>query len=212
MMKKFLLASALLCLLPFVIVHAENITREHCDNWISESRDNNILPELMQTALQKQNNLKQWTSGIPSFELELTNVCKEVSQTEEKSPEESRLLQKTTLLLQNTIQNYKTLETRERMPFVHDGDVLPGPSTEEDGSYYVEQRFIPKFVNGTLVFLISLSVLMVIVGGLMFLFSSGDSDLTARAKTTIIWSIVGVIITLLAYAIVQFVIGIDFGL
>jgi hypothetical protein len=98
------------------------------------------------------------------------------------------------------------------MPFVHDGNILPGPKNGENGSDYVEQQFIPKFVNGSLMFLISLSILMVIIGGLMFLFSSGDSDLVSRAKTTIIWSIVGVVLTILAYAIVQFIIGIDFSL
>lgn len=211
MMKKFLLVF-LLCFAPILATHAADITRVDCETWNTPERNIQDLPPIIQETLKTQQNLKQWTTDIVDFQDTLSNVCSKVAATKTNSPEESRLLQKATLSVAKTLADYKALETRKRMPFVHDGNVLPGPSAEEDESFYVEQKFIPKFVNGTLIFLMSLSILMIIIGGLMFLFSSGDSDLTARAKTTIMWSIIGVIITILAYAIVQFIIGIDFGL
>jgi hypothetical protein len=172
-----------------------------------------------QETIQKKLNLSDEQIGeylknknATLIEHDVFNLCNELTFLTPTPAHLERISRKIDLALQQALADYKTLETRERMPFVHDGNVLPGPSRDEDGSFYVEQKFIPKFVNGSLIFLMSLSILMVIVGGLMFLFSSGDSDLTARAKTTIIWAIVGVILTILAYAIVQFIIGIDFTL
>ena len=222
MMKKFLLIS-LLCFAPIFATHAADLTEQDCQNfgtyWLGlENRTTENfqkLPASLQDVLKKKENLRQWISSseISTIEEKIGLVfvsCLDANENTDAT--KTRYLKRATLSLED-IENYmKTLETRARMPFVHDGNVLPGPSTEEDGSFYVEQKFIPKFVNGTLIFLMSLSILMIIVGGLMFLFSSGDSDLTARAKTTIIWSVVGVIITILAYAIVQFIIGIDFTL
>lgn len=219
MMKKFLLVS-LLCFAPIFATHAADITVEDCEAWITydetySAEDFAKLPALIQDVLKKYEELRTWTSldkrGFIDIKVadELLS-CTDIEDEEEKT--QTLILKSITLNLKKALADYKTLETRSRMPFVHDGNVLPGPSRDEDGSFYVEQKFIPKFVNGTLIFLMSLSILMVIVGGLMFLFSSGDSDLTARAKTTIIWAIVGVILTILAYAIVQFIIGIDFSL
>jgi hypothetical protein len=228
MMKKILLVS-LLCFAPIFATHAADLTEQNCIDWGNYSDEESpeevsytALPQLIQDVLNKENRLRKWISTnnqnllVEKTVIELRteealNECAAISQVEDKTLKE-RTLSKITLSLKKALAEYDTLETRARMPFVHDGNVLPGPSTEEDGSFYVEQKFIPKFVNGTLIFLMSLSILMIIIGGLMFLFSSGDSDLTARAKTTIMWSIVGVIITILAYAIVQFIIGIDFTL
>ena len=121
-------------------------------------------------------------------------------------------LRKAELHAQNAINELKRVHTEKRMPFIHHGGILPGATEKGEASDYVENQLIPKFVNGVLVMLISLSVLMLIIGGVMFLVAGGDSDSTARAKTIVMWSIVGVVITILSYSIVQFIIGIDFSL
>lgn len=51
------------------------------------------------------------------------------------------------------------------------------------------------------------AVIMLIVGGLMYIFSGGDPNNTKRAKDTILYTIVGIVVALLAYAIVTFVVG-----
>ena len=45
----------------------------------------------------------------------------------------------------------------------------------------------------------------------MFLISSGDDELKTKAKDTIFWGIVGVAIAVMSYAMVKFVVGLDFG-
>lgn len=51
----------------------------------------------------------------------------------------------------------------------------------------------------------SLAVIMVIVGGLQYVLSAGDPKRTARAKETILYSVIGVVIALSAYAIVTYI-------
>lgn len=49
------------------------------------------------------------------------------------------------------------------------------------------------------------AVIMVIIGGLFFVISSGDSTKTAKARNTIIYALVGLVIVALAQIIVHFV-------
>jgi len=51
------------------------------------------------------------------------------------------------------------------------------------------------------------AVIMIIVGGLKYTTSNGDSAAVTSAKNTILYSIVGLIVAILAYAIVKFVLG-----
>lgn len=52
-----------------------------------------------------------------------------------------------------------------------------------------------------------LSVIMLIFGGLRYIISGGNSAAVTSAKNTILYAIVGLIIAIFAYAIVNFVIG-----
>lgn len=49
------------------------------------------------------------------------------------------------------------------------------------------------------------AVVMIIIGGFLYLTSGGDSNRVASAKNTIIYAIVGLVIALLAQALVRFV-------
>ena len=51
------------------------------------------------------------------------------------------------------------------------------------------------------------AVIMIIIGGLKYVTSNGDSAAVTSAKNTILYSVVGIIVALLAYAIVKFVLG-----
>lgn len=51
------------------------------------------------------------------------------------------------------------------------------------------------------------SVIMLIWGGLRYIISGGDSKKVTDAKNTIMYAIIGLIIAILAYAIVNFVIN-----
>ena len=52
-----------------------------------------------------------------------------------------------------------------------------------------------------------LSVIMLIYGGLRYVISGGDSKKVTDAKNTIMYAIIGLIIAVLSYAIVNFVVG-----
>ena len=53
---------------------------------------------------------------------------------------------------------------------------------------------------------------MIIVAGFQMTTSAGDAAKVAKAKNTMLYAIIGLIITLLAYAIVNFVLKSAFGM
>jgi hypothetical protein len=58
----------------------------------------------------------------------------------------------------------------------------------------------------TLTFLVgAVSVIMIIIGGLRYVLSNGDSKAVTAAKDTILYAIIGVVVALVAYAVVHFV-------
>lgn len=60
----------------------------------------------------------------------------------------------------------------------------------------------------TLTFIVgSVSVIMIIIGGLRYVLSSGDSKATVEAKNTILYAIIGVVVAIVAYAVISFVNG-----
>lgn len=65
-----------------------------------------------------------------------------------------------------------------------------------------------KTLVNTLIFIVGiLSVVMIIWGGIMYTISTGDAGRIKKAKDTLTYSIVGLIIAILAFAIVNWVIG-----
>jgi hypothetical protein len=66
--------------------------------------------------------------------------------------------------------------------------------------------FVATLVD-TLVFIVGfLSVFGIIIGGILYVTSSGDSSNVTKAKNTITYSIIGLVVAILAYAIVRFVV------
>ncbi len=63
-------------------------------------------------------------------------------------------------------------------------------------------------VTNVLLFIVgALSVIMVIVGGLRYVISGGNSTAVTAAKNTILYAIVGLVIAFLAFAAVNFVLN-----
>ena len=52
-----------------------------------------------------------------------------------------------------------------------------------------------------------ISVIMIVVGGLQYTTSSGDTSKVTKAKNTIMYGVIGLVISILAYAIVNFVLN-----
>lgn len=63
-------------------------------------------------------------------------------------------------------------------------------------------------IVNVLLFLIgAISVVMLIIGGIRYTISAGDSGSVTAAKNTIMYALIGLIIAFLAYAIVNWVLG-----
>ncbi|MFI5212823.1 MAG: hypothetical protein ACHQTE_02585 [Candidatus Saccharimonadales bacterium] len=63
-----------------------------------------------------------------------------------------------------------------------------------------------RTVTNVLLFIIgAISVIMLIIGGIRYVVSGGDSSAVTGAKNTILYAIVGIVVALLAYALVNFV-------
>lgn len=61
-------------------------------------------------------------------------------------------------------------------------------------------------VTNTLIFIVGgISVIMIIVGGIRYVISAGNATQITAAKTTILYAIVGLVISIAAYAIVTFI-------
>lgn len=52
-----------------------------------------------------------------------------------------------------------------------------------------------------------LAVIMIVYGGIQYTMSAGDAGKVKKAKDTILYGIIGLIVALLAFAIVNFVLG-----
>jgi hypothetical protein len=64
-----------------------------------------------------------------------------------------------------------------------------------------------KVVVNVLLFLIgAVSVIVIIIGGIRYVTSNGDASQVTGAKNTILYAVIGIIVALLAYAIVNFVV------
>lgn len=78
------------------------------------------------------------------------------------------------------------------------GDQVPENITEEDG-------LIKRVVNILLFIIGAIAVIMLIIGGIRYTISGGDQSQVTSAKNTILYAIVGIIVAIFAYAIVNFV-------
>ncbi|MCF7830514.1 hypothetical protein K9M41_00750 [Candidatus Gracilibacteria bacterium] len=115
------------------------------------------------------------------------------------------------------------------VPPVFTGGVLPGPVTNSEGIIgndgsgrvtgtagatgqdYVVENLIPGISNGFIMAFLAVCVVMIIIAGVYFVFSSGDSEMKQKAKDIIFWVAVAAVLAMLAVAIVRFVIGLNFS-
>ena len=64
-----------------------------------------------------------------------------------------------------------------------------------------------RIVNILLFLVGAISVVMLIVGGIRYVISAGDQNAVTGAKNTILYAIIGLVISFLAFAAVRFVVG-----
>ncbi len=65
-----------------------------------------------------------------------------------------------------------------------------------------------KQVTNTILYIVGIiAVIMLIIGGIKYVVSGGDSKKVTDAKNTVLYAIIGLVIAFLAFAIVNFVIS-----
>lgn len=93
---------------------------------------------------------------------------------------------------------------------------LPCISTEtqEKGGTEVRDIIVNKFGGGFLKSFLGIvavtCVIFIIVGGMQMHLAFGNEDQIKKAKTTLLWAIVGLVISILSVAIVQIISKLDF--
>lgn len=70
---------------------------------------------------------------------------------------------------------------------------------------------VPAILNGVIGVLALVAVVVVIIGGINYMTSSGDAGKVKKAKDTILYGLIGLIVCVLAFAIVNFVVGTILG-
>ncbi len=65
---------------------------------------------------------------------------------------------------------------------------------------------VQQIINVLLFIVGAISVIMIILGGIKYVLSNGDSSQITSAKNTILYAVIGLIVALLGYAIVNFVV------
>lgn len=68
--------------------------------------------------------------------------------------------------------------------------------------------FIGTIIDVLIFVIAAVAVVMIIYGGILFTTSAGNANLVKRAKDTITYSVVGLVVAVLAYAIVHWVLDI----
>jgi len=82
-----------------------------------------------------------------------------------------------------------------------------GPANGSVSLFEGPNALIPRIIS-TLLFLVGgIAVIMVIIGGIRYVLSNGDQNAVTAAKNTILYAVIGLIVAILAYALVQFIIS-----
>lgn len=81
-----------------------------------------------------------------------------------------------------------------------------GLNSVSNGSRTDVGGLIKSIVNALLFALGAIAVVMIVIGGIRYTTSNGDSSQVTSAKNTIMYAVIGLIIAIMAYSIVNFVI------
>lgn len=101
-----------------------------------------------------------------------------------------------------------TLRAGEDLPTVAQCNLPKDEESPGGGDLFTT---IQGIINWVLAALGIVAVIMMIIGGVTYMTSQGDPGKTKKAKDTILYGIIGLIVALLAYAIVNFVLANIFG-
>lgn len=80
--------------------------------------------------------------------------------------------------------------------------VVPASEVTRNETVSTIPELIGNMIDFILPVIAAVAVLMVIYGGVLYITSGGDPEKTGKAKKTLLWAVLGVMVVVLAYAIV----------
>jgi hypothetical protein len=87
------------------------------------------------------------------------------------------------------------------------GSIGGGNACTNDNAKNGLSNFLRQIINILLFIIGAIAVVMIIIGGLRYVLSGGDQSQITGAKNTILYAVVGLVVAIMAYAIVNFVVG-----
>lgn len=182
-------------------------------------RQYRIVMEYVRTKLLTAESFQQQENeslGIPAVELKRNHESILFSEIEagiaSKRVKADWSIQKEKDLYKELITYFeKPLDNpvAELRKHTSNGDILPGTRNAE-GTDFVMQNVLPGVINTILVVILSVSVLMLMAGGGLYVMSAGNAESTKKALDMIIWTVVGTVAAVLVFSAVKFIIGIDY--
>ncbi len=82
-----------------------------------------------------------------------------------------------------------------------------GKGTEQQGNLFGSGGIFTTITNALLFLIGAISVIMLVYGGFRYATSGGNQESVNAAKNTILYAIVGLVVAILGFAIVQWVVG-----
>lgn len=82
---------------------------------------------------------------------------------------------------------------------------IPHNTDNQTNKTYLENQLLPGIAATIIGIVGGLSLLFVIISGIQFLTSYGNGDAMSKAKNTLTWAIIGIIVASLSYAIVRII-------
>ena len=102
------------------------------------------------------------------------------------------------------------LSTLSAGAYVHASSVVNGVNAargDDQPAMLFGDAGVFSTISNVLLFIVgAIAVIMIVIGGIRYTVSGGDSSAVKGAKDTILYAVIGVVVALLAYAIVNFVI------
>lgn len=80
-------------------------------------------------------------------------------------------------------------------------------SEDQPAELFADGGIFQRITDVLLFIIAAVSVVMLIIGGIRYTISQGDSSAVTSAKNTILYAIIGLVVAILAYAIIHYVIG-----
>ncbi len=82
---------------------------------------------------------------------------------------------------------------------------IPHNTSQESNKTYMEQRLLPGIASSIIGITGALALLFTIISGIQLLTAYGNTDAAGKAQKTLTWSLIGLLVAGLSYAIVRII-------